>query len=133
MTGVWSSVIMRFVNGHSEQMQCPCAPGHARHSPGDDGRAGCGLFHGLREDSADASVSGPAWVKHGGVMLLITVMVRSMLLHLQGHEARSHADLTDRDRDESSRRAIGAWVRTNPQTQVRMRRAARCPRFLLAC
>jgi hypothetical protein len=55
------------------------------------------------------------------VMLLITVMVRSVLLHLQGLGARSHADLTDRDRDESSRRAISAWVRTNPQTQVRMR------------
>ena len=46
-------------------------------------------------------------------------MVRSVLLHVQGHETRSHADLTDRDRDESSRRAISAWVRTNPQTQVR--------------
>jgi len=103
------------------------------HSPGDDGPAGSGLFHSLPEDSADATVSEAARVKHGAVMLLITVMVRSMLLHLQGHEARSHADLTDRDRDESSRRAIGAWVRTNPQTQVRMRRAARCPRFLLAC
>jgi len=56
-------------------------------------------------------------------------MVRSMLLHLQGHEARSHADLTDRDRDESSRRAISAWVRTNPQTQVRMRRGP-VPRFI---
>ena len=70
-------------------------------------------------------------VIHGAVILLITVMVRSMLLHLQGHEARSHADLTDRDRDESSRRAISAWVRTNPQTQVRMRSAATVPRFLL--
>jgi hypothetical protein len=56
---------------------------------------------------------------HGAVIVPFTVMVRSVLLHVQGHEARSHADLTDRDRDESSRRAISAWVRTNPQTQVR--------------
>jgi hypothetical protein len=52
-------------------------------------------------------------------ILLITAMVRSVLLRVQGHETRSYADLTDRDRDESSRRAISAWVRTNPQTQVR--------------
>jgi hypothetical protein len=56
---------------------------------------------------------------HAAVSLLSTAMVRSVLLHVQGHETRSHADLTDRDRDESSRRAISARVRTNPQTQVR--------------
>ena len=48
-----------------------------------------------------------------------SAMVRSVLRDLQGHETRFHADVTDRDRDESSRRAISAWVRTNPQTQVR--------------
>ena len=89
---------------------------------------GCGLFRSRAEDCAEDAVSS-ASVMHGAVMLLITVMVRSMLLHVQGHEARSHADLTDRDRDESSRRAIGAWVRTNPQTQVRMRRRGSAPRF----
>ena len=105
-------------------------PGHARLARRQRPR-GSGLFHSRWKDSADASLSGAAWAKQSAGMLLITVMVRSVLLHLQGHEARSHADLTDRDRDESSRRAISAWVRTNPQTQVRMRRAARCPRFLL--
>jgi hypothetical protein len=53
------------------------------------------------------------------VILLFTVMVRSVHLRMQGHEARSHADVTDRDRDESSRRVIIAWVRTNPQTHAR--------------
>ena len=48
----------------------------------------------------------------------VAVMVRSVLRVVQGHETHAHADLTDRDRDESSRRAISAWVRTNPQTQV---------------
>jgi hypothetical protein len=52
------------------------------------------------------------------VILQFGVMVRSVLSVVQGHETRSRADLTDRDRDESSRRAISAWVRTNPQTQV---------------
>ena len=56
---------------------------------------------------------------HDAVILRFEVMVRSVLRVVQGHETRSHADLTDRDRDESSRRAISAWVRTNPQTQVR--------------
>jgi hypothetical protein len=55
----------------------------------------------------------------GAGILLITAMVRFVLLRVQGHETRSYADLTDRDRDESSRRAISVWVRTNPQTQVR--------------
>ena len=55
----------------------------------------------------------------GTVILQFRVMVRSVLRVVQGHETRSHADVTDRDRDESSRRAISAWVRTNPQTQVR--------------
>ena len=41
-----------------------------------------------------------------------------------------HADLTDRDRDESSRRAISAWVRTNPQTQVRWGARPTCPILL---
>ena len=79
---------------------------------------GCGLFRSRREDYADDSVSQAASVTHGAVILLFTVMVRSVLRRMQGHETRSHADLTDRDRDESSRREIGAWVRTNPQTQV---------------
>jgi hypothetical protein len=55
----------------------------------------------------------------GRRIVRITAMVRSVLLRVQGHEIGSHADLTDRDRDESSRRATSAWVRTNPQTQVR--------------
>ena len=80
---------------------------------------GCGLFRSRREDYADGSLSQTASLTHGAVILLFTVVVRSVLLDVQGHEARSHADLTDRDRDESSRRAISAWVRTNPQTQVR--------------
>jgi hypothetical protein len=80
---------------------------------------GCGLFRSRREDFADESLSQAASVTHGAVILLFTVMVRSVLRHVQGHEAPSHPDLTDRDRDESSRRAISAWVRTNPQTQVR--------------
>ena len=45
---------------------------------------------------------------------------------VQGHETRSHADLTDRDRDESSRR-IYAWVRMDPQTQVRCGARTRAP------
>ena len=56
-------------------------------------------------------------------------MVRSVLRDLQGHETRFHADVTDRDRDESSRRAIGAWVRTNPQTQARWEARIRAPFF----
>ena len=53
------------------------------------------------------------------MIIPLRVMVRSVLRDVQGHETRFHADVTDRDRDESSRRAISAWVRTNPQTQVR--------------
>jgi hypothetical protein len=80
---------------------------------------GCGLFRSRREDYAGDSSSQAASVTEGAVILLFTAMVPSVLLLVQGHETRSHADLTDRDRDESSRRAISAWVRTNPQTQVR--------------
>jgi hypothetical protein len=80
---------------------------------------GCGLFRSRREDYAGDSSSHAVSVSEGAVILRFTAMVRSVLLHVQGHETRSHADLTDRDRDESSRRAISARVRTNPQTQDR--------------
>ena len=33
----------------------------------------------------------------------------------RGTGTRSHADVTDRDRDESSKRRRSAWVRANPQ------------------
>jgi hypothetical protein len=46
-------------------------------------------------------------------------MVRSVLVWGAGARDALPSDVTDRDRDESSRRAISAWVRTNPQTQVR--------------
>jgi hypothetical protein len=80
---------------------------------------GCGLLRSRQEDFAVGSASQVASATEGAGILPITAMVRSVLLRVQGHETRFHADLTDRDRDESSRRAIRAWVRTNPQTQVR--------------
>ena len=46
-------------------------------------------------------------------------MVCSVLYVAPGHDDPLPCDLTDRDRDESSRRAISAWVRMNPQTQAR--------------
>jgi hypothetical protein len=58
-------------------------------------------------------------VAHRGPDSPIRLMVRSVLCVVQGYETRSHSDLTDRDRDESSRRERSVWVRTNPQTQVR--------------
>ena len=103
MTGAWSSVIMGFVNGHSEQRQCPCARGPTRHSSGNDGPP-AGDYSAAPRKIAQRSARLEASAMHGAGILLIAVMVRSVLLHLQGHEARSHADLTDRDRDESSRR-----------------------------
>ena len=68
-----------------------------------------------------------AAVMHQGLILLCRVVVRSVLGLAQGHESRSHSDLTDRDRDASSRRAISAWVRTNPQTHVRYGAPRRAP------
>ena len=57
----------------------------------------------------------------------IQVMVHSVLLPAWGHETHFHPDVTDRDRDESSRRAISTWVRTNPQTHGRWRARIACP------
>ena len=57
MTGVWSSVIMGLVDGHSEQMQCPCARVRTRHAPGNDGPTGCGLFRSRLEDCAEERAS----------------------------------------------------------------------------
>jgi hypothetical protein len=80
---------------------------------------GCGLFHGNRKDCPQERCrhAGPVVVLPR--ILRFSRMVRSVLFVLQGHETRSQTDVTDRDRDESSRRAICVWVRTNPQTQVR--------------
>ena len=104
---------------HLGAIGVPECTGRQRAPPSNRRPTGCGLFRSRREDYAGGSSSQAASVTAGAGILLFTAMVRSVLLHVQGHETRSHADLTDRDRDESSRRAISAWVRTNPQTQVR--------------
>ena len=53
------------------------------------------------------------------LILHFRLMVCSVLVAVQGHDTGSHADVTDRDRDESSRRAVSAWVRMSPLTHVR--------------
>ena len=90
------------------------------------GRRGCGLFRSRREDHADDGVR-PGRVTPWHHDSRTRVMARSVLRVVQGHDTCSHADVTDRDRDESSRRARGAWVRTNPQTQVRRGARRRAP------
>jgi hypothetical protein len=97
----------------------PAYAGRQQARPAKRRPVGRGLFRSRREDYAGGSSSQVASATEGAGILPITAMVRSVLLWVQGHETRFHADPTDRDRDESSRRGISAWVRTNPQTQVR--------------
>ena len=96
----------------------PACTGRRPAAPRNGGRITANYFAAARK-IAQATLVQAASATHGALILLVMLMVRSVLLHVQGHEARFHADPTDRDRDESSRRAISAWVRTNPLTQVR--------------
>jgi hypothetical protein len=82
--------------------------------------AGCELFRRRREDCADDDGFRPRRQKLDTVILEIGDGPFRALC-CAGARDSPHADLTDRDREESSRRAISAWVRTNPQTQVRIR------------
>jgi len=63
-------------------------------------------------------------------ILPFTVMVRSVLDCGVGARHPLPCGVADRDRDESSRRGISAWVRTNPQTHAGCASAVRAPIFL---
>jgi hypothetical protein len=87
---------------------------------------GCGLFRAAREDYAGDSSSQAASETECAVILLFTAMFRYVLLDIQGHETRSLADLTDRDRDESSRRAMRLGAHESADAGL-MRSADTCP------
>jgi len=90
-----------------------------------------GLFRSRQEDYARGSSSQVASVMEGAGILLTQRWSVLCFSECRGTRPHSYADLTDRDRDESSRRAVCVWVRTNPQTHRPMRSGDTCPDSLI--